>query len=205
VAQSLVAEPSFHPPRLKFELDIEAILAAAPATATARGRYLTRTLDMRPEGLSEEEVLHQAGIPFKRFVPFQAYPWTEFFRLACAVASLLDEDSVSAGLRTVGRSYYPDFANSVTGKIVFGLLGRNIEKVIPLAPTAWSLSGTFGKIHAQPLGSRHYRYHFEDYPSPVAESLFAGILEGLITHCNSSGTIGFVGVGEMESMFDIRW
>ncbi|MCA9684250.1 MAG: DUF2378 family protein [Myxococcales bacterium] len=201
-----VDESAFRAPRLDFDIDVEAVAAGVPAGATTKGMYFNRALRLAPPELYEDEILAKAGIELQRFVPFRDYPWTDFFRIAATVGQLIvGEGKVSAGLRKVGLSFYPEFAESVAGKVVFGLLGRYADRVIPLGPKAWSMSATLGQISGESMGDCHYRYHFDGFPAAVAESMSLGIIDGALAFCDAQGQYRIAVLDDMRCVIDIRW
>lgn len=203
---ALADESVFRAPRLDFDIDVEAVVARVPADATTKGMYFNRALRLAPSELYEDEILAKAGVELQRFVPFRDYPWTDFFRIATTVGQLVvGEGRVSAGLRQVGLSFYPEFAESVAGRVVFGLLGKYADRVIQLGPKAWSMSATLGQISGESMGDCHYRYHFEGFPAAVAESMSLGIIDGALSFCSAKGAYEIAVIDDMRCVIDIRW
>lgn len=200
------SEPTFRPLRRDFDVDLEAIVDLVPDTATTKGMFVNRALRLAPSEVDEEDVLTLAGAKLQRFIPFRDYAWTEFIRICAAVGELsVGEGRRSEGLRFVGHSFYPEFAESVAGKVVFGFLGRYADRVIPLGPKAWTMSATLGAITGESVGDRHYRYHFEGLPSDIVESLSVGIIEGALSFCGVEGEFLIKVLGPTKSVLDIRW
>jgi uncharacterized protein (TIGR02265 family) len=198
------AELSFVAPRTRFEIRVESVTSQVSDSIMSRGMFFNRCLGLI-EGQDVEAVLRDAGLDEQRFVPFGNYPWTDFFRLAVAIANMICNGRTAAGLREIGRTLYTEFAESLAGRMLFGVFTTNADRVIGLGSKAWMMSGTPGLVTTESIGDRHYRYHFTDYPADVAETLAVGILEGALHHCGELAVIGFARVSETHAVIDVRW
>nr|WP_255216687.1 DUF2378 family protein [Pseudenhygromyxa sp. WMMC2535] len=168
--------------------------------------FINRALRLAPAEYYEDEIITRAGVELQRFVPFRDYPWTDFLRIIATVGEMIvGEGQVSEGLREVGRSFYPEFASSVAGKVVFGLLGAYADRVIPLGPKAWNMSANLGNVSGESMGDRYYRYHYEGFPSLVVESMSLGVIEGALAFCQARGDYQIAVIDEMNCVVDIRW
>jgi uncharacterized protein (TIGR02265 family) len=201
---ALGREQPFATPRTKFELDLDAIAARLSGRPTTKGMFFSRALSLVPGQTDEEPILRAAGLEESRFVPFNSYPWMDFVRLCCAVADVIST-SRAAGLRKIGRTLYSEFADSLAGRVTFGLLRNNADRVISLGPNAWNMSGIPGEVVGESIGDCHYRYHFVDYPAEIAETLAVGVLEGALVECDEVPRILFGCADPMHAVLDIRW
>jgi uncharacterized protein (TIGR02265 family) len=201
---ALAGERPFAPPRTKFELDLDAIAARLSGTAVTKGMFFNRALTLVPEPGDDEQILRAAGLADSRFVPFNNYPWMDFIRLCCAVSDVIASNR-AAGLRQIGRTFYAEFADSLAGRVTFGLLRNNADRVISLGPKAWNMSGVPGEVVGESIGDCHYRYHFNDYPAELCETMAVGVLEGALIECNEVPRILFGCADPMHSVLDIRW
>jgi uncharacterized protein (TIGR02265 family) len=201
---ALGGEQPFATPRTKFELDLDAIATRLSGRPTTKGMFFSRALSLVPGQADDEPILRAAGLEESRFVPFNSYPWIDFVRLCCAVADVIST-SRAAGLRKIGRTLYSEFADSLAGRVTFGLLRNNADRVISLGPNAWNMSGIPGEVVGESVGDCHYRYHFIDYPAEIAETLAVGVLEGALVECDEVPRILFGCADPMHSVLDIRW
>lgn len=202
----LPPDHEFVAPREDFPVDLDSFLSLVPDGAIVKGMFMNRTLSQAPPEFDEDEILERAGLDNQRFVPFRDYTWVDFIKLVATVGELLvGEGKTAAGMRRVGRSYYPEFAQSLAGKVTFGLLGRNADRVMALGPKAWNMSATLGEVSGETLGDCHMRYHFAGYPADVAETLGVGVLDGALDFCHSEGSFEFARVDIMNSVVDVRW
>lgn len=201
---ALAGERPFVSPRIKFELDLDSIAARLSGTPMTRGMFFTRALSLVPEQMDEEPILRAAGLEEVRFVPFNNYPWMDFIRVCCAVGDVIASGR-AVGLRQIGRTLYSEFADSLAGRVTFGLLRNNADRVISLGPKAWNMSGIPGEIVGESIGDCHYRYHFNEYPAEITETLAVGILEGALVECDEVPRILFGCADPMHAVLDIRW
>jgi uncharacterized protein (TIGR02265 family) len=201
---ALPGERPFATPRTKFELDLDAIAARLSGAPTTKGMFFNRALSLLPDPTDDESIIRAAGLAESRFVPFNGYPWMDFVRLCCAVADVIAPRR-SAGLRQIGRTLYSEFADSLAGRVTFGLLRNNADRVISLGPKALSMSGIPGEVVAESIADCHYRYHFSGYPAEIAETLTVGVIEGALVECNEIPRILFGCADPMHAVLDIRW
>jgi uncharacterized protein (TIGR02265 family) len=201
---ALAGERPFATPRTKFELDLDAIAVRLSGAPTTKGMFFTRALSLVPGPTDDEPIIRAAGLDETRFVPFNSYPWMDFIRVCCAVSDVIAPQR-AAGLRKIGRTLYTEFADSLAGRLTFGLLRNNADRVISLGPKAWNMSGVPGEIVGESVGDCHYRYHFNDYPAEITETLAVGVLEGALVECNEIPRILFGCADPMHAVLDIRW
>lgn len=200
---ALAGEQPFVTPRTKFELDIDAILTRVQGAPTTKGMIFNRVLSLARDH-DEDELLAAAGFEERRFIPFESYPWHDYLRLCCAVSDTL-YSSRSAGLRHIGRTLYVAFADSVAGRVTFGLLRNNADRVISLGTKAWNMIGAPGEVLAESIDDCHYRYHFTDYPAEIAETLGIGVIEGALAECGEVPRLRYARADPMNAVIDIRW
>lgn len=201
---ALASDQEFAAPRTHFEIDVEGIIARVPESVVSKGMFFSRCLALAGDQ-DEDELLRAAGIEIPRFVPFADYPWNQFVRLSVAVANAIADGQTAIGLRQIGRAMYDEFADSLPGRMTFGVLRHNADRVIGLGAKAWNMSGIPGHIHGQSIEDQHYRYHFVDYPADVGETLAIGVLEGALHSCGEVPRLSFARADAMSSIIDIRW
>ena len=202
---ALSAERSFEAPRTKFELDPNELERLVGREAQTKGMFINRAL-AQVDGRAEEfDIIAAAGLDEDYYVPFKDYPWIDFIRICIAVADVIYPERRPAGLRHIGRTFYAEFAESVAGRVTFGLLMRNADRVMSLGAKAWNMSGSPGKVVSESMGDQHYRYHYTDFPAQITESLAVGIIEGALAECGERPQLSFAEADPMNSIIDIRW
>lgn len=201
---ALASDQEFVAPRTRFEIDVEGIVARVPETVTSKGMFFNRCLALA-EHHDEDELLRAAGIEVGRFIPFADYPWVQFFRLSVAVGNAICNGRTAVGLREIGRTLYGEFADSLAGRMTFGVLRNNADRVIGLGAKAWNMSGIPGRVHAESIGDRHYRYHFVDHPADISETMSIGVLEGALHACGEVASLTIARADPMRAVIDIRW
>jgi uncharacterized protein (TIGR02265 family) len=202
---ALEGEHPFVAPRTQFELDLDDILARIEGAPETKGMFLNRTLALVEGHADEREVISAAGLDEDHFIPFRGYPWVDFLRLTCAVSDVLYPNRRAAGLRHIGRTQYATFADSLPGRLTFGLLRNNADRVISLGAKAWNMSGIPGEVFSESVGDRHYRYHFAGYPAEIVETLGVGAIEGALAECHEVPRILFGYSDPMHAVLDIQW
>jgi uncharacterized protein (TIGR02265 family) len=200
---AIASEQEFAPPRTRFDIDVEGIIARVPESST-KGMFFARCLSLAKDH-DEDELLRAAGIEVRRFVPFADYPWAQFVRLSIVVADAIGNGRTVMGLREIGRALFLEFADSLVGHVTFGVLRNNADRVIGLGAKAWNMAGIPGRVHGESVGDRHYRYHFVEYPAEFTESIAIGVLEGALISCGEAPRLTFARANPMNSVIDIRW
>lgn len=201
---ALASDQEFAAPRTRFAIDLDDIVARVPESVTTKGMFLNRCLTLASEH-DEDELLRMAGLEVQRFVPFADYPWVDFIRLTVAVANELCNGRTAVGLREIGRNLYGEFADSLAGRMTFGVLRTNADRVVGLGAKAWMMTGVPGSILSQSIGDQHYRYHFADFPADIAETLCVGVLESALHSCGEVVRLSIARADAMHSVIDIRW
>ena len=197
-------ERVFAAPRTRFDIDVESLVEMVRPGVTTKGMFLSRILAVA-DADDEDALLLAAGLEPQRVVPFADYPWPAFLRLAVAVADVRWPGRRAVGLREIGRTLYAEFAESLAGRMTFGALWRNADRVIAVGPKAWNMSGVPGRVEGISVGDRHYQYRFVGQPADVAETLAVGIVEGALHLCGEVAQLGFARDDAMDSVVDIRW
>jgi uncharacterized protein (TIGR02265 family) len=205
MAIALAPDLAFVAPRTRFTIDVEGILARLPPSCTTKGMFFNRCLALARDHADEDELLRAADLEPERIIPFRDYPWHEFVRLVVVVADTLCEGKTAVGLRTIGRSLYDEFADSLIGRVTFGVLRNNADRVIGMGAKAWNIAGVPGEVVGEVLGDRHHRYHFVEYPADFAETLAIGVLESALHSCGEVARLLYARVDATHSVIDIGW
>ncbi len=135
--------------------------------------------------------------------PYDDVSWHDYFRVVVKAATHLQgPDRLYEGLREVGRWFYPDIAPTTVGRL---MLGRHLGDAIRQAAETWQQFNTVGRVRAEFLSDRQFRYHFEDYPVLLTESIGIGIFEGMFRHHHMPVVILVARISPMHTVLDICW
>ncbi|MFV8752528.1 DUF2378 family protein [Nannocystaceae bacterium ST9] len=196
-------ELEFSPPRDHIDLDARAILAAVPQATTNKRIFVQLAAKLVGDRLSFAELLARAGVPASTGELFDDIAWHDYFRVLVVVAELLHGPvRLSVGLREIGRCFYPGVSQTIVGRM---MLGRHLGEVVRQAAETWQQFNTIGRVRGEFLSERHFRYHFEDYPLLLTETVGIGIFEGVFRHHHMPATISICRIDSMHSMIDVRW
>jgi Protein of unknown function (DUF2378) len=162
--------------QLSHDPDVEAHLAGIPAHAKVKSSAGNKFEDLlsqhHPRALPVFRELHP-----KRFSTFQDVTTRQAIVRMVDMARLLEPSlPLAEALRRVGRLIYSDLLASAWGKIVFGLLGRDIESILRLGPRGYEfMEGS--RVTYTKLGEGHFRYDFDPCYLWI-DSFQVGVIEG---------------------------
>lgn len=198
---------ALRPPRSELDVDLEHAIKRLPPNATVKGMFVTNVVSQAPDGARGREAIYaRAGTSTHKYVPFRDYPYADLIRVLGAVAEVKYPDlSLGQGVRELGKGFYEAFAGSMAGRVMFGLLGRDAERIMPLGYRGWQVCLNFGDIQSEKLGDRHVRYHFKHFPGMV-ETLDVGVVQGALDFCGErSDQVQIADADGRHWMIDIRW
>lgn len=185
-------------------LNVDAVLARVPSTATVKGLFM-ETLLQDIDSSEREQLLARAGITFRRYTTFYDYPYSDLLRLERVLAQRAHPELAEGeGIRKLCSAFYEAFAQTMAGRVVFGVLGRNARRIMPLGPKGWKICVGMGRVESEVVGDTHVRYHFHDYPGLI-EAADVGVVEGALGFCRVQGTIAIAEIREGDAVLDIRW
>ncbi len=132
---------------LRHEPGTAAALARVPGDATIKGMFLNGLIELAEARGVSLQGQDDVDAPLLRHRPsFKDEPLVDFMRLAVAVARAgWPELELAQGLREVGRQTYRTFLQSLTGRVMFGVLGRDIVKLIGASTKAYAVSQSHGR------------------------------------------------------------
>ncbi len=114
-------------------------------------------------------------------------------------------EAIGEGLREIGRSVFPRLAQTLIGRMLFGALGRNVNRVLMVAPAGWKICENFGDVRAVQLGPQHIRYTYTDHPIELIETIYVGSIEGAAPRFDVEIELGIALDGPRRTLLDIRW
>jgi uncharacterized protein (TIGR02265 family) len=202
IAQEMREE--FVTPDFTKPLHLGAYLARVPPDATCKGMFfddIIRVVQKASPEAGHELIPHIA----RRYVPFRDYPLREHMELtAKAVQLLYPAMPPREGLRRLGWLAFPAFSESLVGRIIFGILGDDLDKVFELGPRSFSVSMSRGRATAHRVSDRHWQYVFSEIYG-FLDSYYVGVLEGPIKTLGMVPQVRLSAASQTEGVMDIRW
>lgn len=194
----------FRAPRRDLPLDLDVIIASLPIDASIKGMFALSTLERAKDRKRAQE---EAGLGAMRIQPFSDVPYGPYLRLVFAIAEQVHPRLPRAeALRLFHHSYYETLSKSMVGRVMFGVLGKETNRVLAMGPRGYEVSVRFAKVTAESEGSGHIRYNFVNYPAAIIESCDAGVVEGALAFCGETGGVVSVRIdGPLAGSIDARW
>ena len=161
---------------------LEKWISEVPTGATVKGMYLSSMLASLDRGGYSRPTN-------QKFVPFKDYPMTLFMQMTLdAVALAWPDLPPREGLRSLGQSAYPTLAESMVGRVIFSVAGRNWEAALPLTERAYSVSVSPGKAKLVSLSESEATLEMRDIWN-YADSYQVGVMEGAMVAYGVEGTV----------------
>jgi len=121
--------------------DLDAELAAIPSNATVRGMFF---------GMVNEHARSALGHPLSSDDPhaFESASARAYLELlAKAAAALYPMVPRREGIRRLGHRVFSDFYETMVGKAIFTVAGKNFDRLAALAPKAYEVSYSPCSVH----------------------------------------------------------
>lgn len=127
--------PGFRPPDFSRPVTVADAVAACVDGAVVKGMFMQSVVDE----------LKRAGKPVPLatdVIAFKDYPIAAYVELIMAGAAALYPDvPPREGIRRLGRVTWAALRESLIGKVVFGVLGNDMQAITRLVPKAYSIAG----------------------------------------------------------------
>ena len=163
-------------PRDSYTLDLESVLRTVPSGSSVKGLFLESVVERVPDRVA---LFAKAGVAPRRIVPFLDFPYDEYMRILVAAAeTVFPTLPRTLALRRFHHSFYEEFADTLAGRVMFGVLGTDAERILPIGARGWQVNVKLGSVTAQTLGPKHVRYVFAKYPALICECCDVGVIEG---------------------------
>jgi uncharacterized protein (TIGR02265 family) len=194
----------FRLPRDDLHFELADVFSVIRPDAAVKGLFLQKVVDRLPDRAA---LFARAGVPDRRIVPFLDVPYHDYFRVLVAAGQILHPDlSPAQALRRLHLPHYQLFAETLAGRVIFGVLGNDAAQVMPLGPRGWQVNlKNMGEVTAQTLGSRHVRYVFAGYPALLAEICDVGVVQGALAFLGEQGTVRIRTPRPDHAELDIAW
>lgn len=186
----------FSRPDFDAPLDVEAHVALAPGDLMIRGMLM--------EGMQRR--LEKTGLlgERRRYLAFKAYPIEEQLRALAEVASKLDPTSVRRGMRELGRMAFPSVLETMAGRVVLGVLGKEPEPIFRACGKAFELVGARARIDVVEASDHHAWLHLRDVYA-FAEVYQVGVAEGVVLGCGYEPDVSLRVRSPIEVELFVRW
>jgi uncharacterized protein (TIGR02265 family) len=153
-----------------------------PAGATVKGFFFQRAI----------EELDKRGKTYdgpRRYTVFKDYPLGDYRELLLTAATQLYPSMKPRGaLRRLGRLAYPTLAQTMIGRVIFGVLGNDLSSVMKAAAKGYKVSIHPGSATVIDVGDRHAHVRLEEIHVFV-DCYQVGVFEGAIEACGRRGEV----------------
>ena len=194
----------FREARRGLSLDLDAIIDSLPTGASIKGMFALSTLYRAKDRKRAQD---ESGLGRMRIQPFSDVPYGPYLRLVFAIAEQLHPRLPRAeALRLFHHSYYETLSKSMVGRVMFGVLGKETNRVMLMGQRGYEVSVRFAGVTAESESSGHIRYLFSNYSSAIMESCDVGVVEGALAFCGESAPTVRVRIdGPLRGAIDARW
>lgn len=188
----------FAPPDFDAPIDIEAHIEATPEEGTLKGMYFEHLRKM----MADEGLI----LPGPRsYLSFRDYSLRDYLRLSAVAAKHLHPDaSMREGLRRVGHSSYRVLSSSLVGKVAFGVLGRDLQRITKLVSKAYALSVSPGRATPLDIGDNHSIVRLDDVYT-FADCMQVGSFEGVFEMLGYEGDVQIKSISMSSCELYSRW
>ena len=192
---TLEREPSPHRGELRqLLLSIE----ATPATNTVKGMYVAGIV----ETLAGRDVKPREE---RRYQAFKDYSLREYMKLCLDSAlTLYPTRSPRQGLRSLGQLAIPTFAQSISGAVVMGTVGRSWELALRCVSRGYQISLKPGQAIVAELGTDRALVQLRSIWN-FGDSYQVGVIEGLMDWCGVVGEVVATALSSRDTDLNIRW
>jgi uncharacterized protein (TIGR02265 family) len=196
---SLASVPlGFRPPDDLARVDVEACIRDTPAERRLRGMFF----------LSYLEEAERRGLVLRTertYAAFKLYPVREWQRFIVDAASVLEPGQpIGGGLRRLGLRAYPTFASSMIGRVIFGVLGRDLGRVLRTAPKGFEHSLEGCEVKVVESDDRFIRLHLREVYGFLG-TYNLGVFQGAMDACERPGEVYHRPISLGEGEVFCRW
>jgi uncharacterized protein (TIGR02265 family) len=160
----------------------EAYTRATPPQAQLRGMFFNSYLpELKKRSLKPPDD--------HSYIGFKMYPMTQWHRFIVSVCrELWPELTLRAAIRRAGLIAYPTFADSMIGRVTFGVLGKDIVRILRIAGKGYEHSVEPGSAETVDAGDHFARIHLRDVWG-FADVYNVGVFEGVLKVCDREGLV----------------
>jgi uncharacterized protein (TIGR02265 family) len=173
-------------------------LLGVPADHGVRGLFFNSLLD-------EAKAQSAAISPARNYVDFKHYPVREWLELLLEAAGRCHPGlSLRGAVRRMGRLAYPTFAASMVGRVMFGILGNDIARVMKVASKGYDCSLTHARVVIVAADDHSVRARFE-HSYAFIDAYQVGVFEGAFAACKRQGEVFVRTRSVCEGEIFARW
>lgn len=184
------------------DITLGELLEGVPGGASIKGMYLTQILAKHRD---RAQVLDLAQVTAGRWVAFTDASFTDWVRLVDASARLRFPHAGRArALRSITREAYDAFTDSLAGRVIFGSLGGDANRILEAFPR-FEVNMKPLHIKGEKQRSGHHRLAFSGFGPRVVEGLLLGVVEGALATCGVRPTFLLEVESSTQTIIDVRF
>lgn len=186
--------------------DLAARVAAATASDTSRGLNYNSAFGVLRDHLGEAAPRECDPLGKGSRVDFLSYPIAVYLALAWNAADRLEEalGGVDAAFEALGRRTIEDHLDSVLGRTLFAISGRDPHRMVTNVPTGYRATVSYGERTVEWLAERHARLTFRRDFMPAA--FHVGVLQGGVARLGAKDPrVTGRQTGLLDALFDVSW
>jgi len=174
--------PNFVLPDLESPIDVDALVTRMDAAGVRiRGMFM--------QGLVDECAKKRLPLGLGPYILFKDYEVAEHLKLLSAAADALHPGVPRRrAFMLLGRSAYTTMTETMIGKVVFGVLGRDIRRVTRLVGKAYEIGGRGVTAKLIDMGDDWSHVRIEGAIGLV-DNYHVGAFEGVLQTCGLTGTV----------------
>jgi uncharacterized protein (TIGR02265 family) len=182
---------------MKQPFDVEGHLALVPANATIKGMFWN---DLYKVALGVG-----VRLPPGRYAAFNDYPLVDYMREVANLARAIDpSESILEGMRHVGGRAFVTLTQSLTGRVLFAMAGRDLPAALGLVSEAYKRCLSPGSASLVDLAPGRAVIELRDiWTYPIAYQV--GVFEKAIDHYGHIGTVQLRSLSPCDADFLLQW
>jgi uncharacterized protein (TIGR02265 family) len=194
-ASVLVNHPGSHQSELRQLLEV---IERTPVRNTVKGMYVSGIV----QALSERNLTPREQV---RYQAFKDYSLRDYMKLCLdAGLSLYPGRAPKHGLRSLGQLAIPTFAQSISGAVVMGTVGRSWELALRCVSRGYQISLKPGQAIVAELTSNNALVQLRSVWN-FGDSYQVGVVEGLMDWCGLDGEVVATTLSASDTDLTLRW
>lgn len=169
-----------------------------PAANTVKGMYVAGIV----EALAQRDI---APRDQRRYQAFKDYSLRDYMRLCLdAAVTLYPSRSPKEGLRSLGQLAIPTFAQSISGAVVMGTVGRSWELALRCVSRGYQISLKPGEAIVAELSAERALVQLRKVWN-FGDSYQVGVVEGLMDWCGLNGEVTAHVISACDTDLKLQW
>jgi uncharacterized protein (TIGR02265 family) len=187
---------SFRPVDLAQPVDIDVMMSRLPPERVMKGLFLN-------DLVRELEPFFQWD---QRYFDFGDHPQLHLANMALALARYAHPHlTTREAFQKTSAISYPSLKRTTIGRMLFGMVGSDPTRLLPLASRAYQLSLSHGRAELLSVAGNTATLRFTDVPLGI-EGWQTGILHGALEACHSTITLAEVDLqDDYNGLVRIHW